>query len=135
MDYDPIMLTALLGLSASVWAIMEVIKPIFSKAFEKLTASQFWPIKNVQISDTAKFAIWRGLGVVLGIGAVAVVDGVSFLQMWNIYIGEVPAWADVVVTGIVVGLGDRAIHWLVDGIEANGGAIAGYLKGLQNVTE
>ena len=129
MEYDPIMLTALLGLSASVWAIMEVVKPALSGVFDRLNKTVKIP---VNIQTPAKFAIWRFLGILLGIGAVAVVDGVSFLEMWNIYLVDMPAWVDVVVTGVVVGLGDRAIHWIVDGIEANGGAIADYLKGWDN---
>jgi len=129
MDYDPIMLTALLGLSASVWAIMEVVKPALGGLFDRLTKTAKIP---VNIQKPTKFAIWRFLGVLLGIGAVAIVEGVSFLEMWNIYLVDMPAWVDVVITGAVVGLGDRAIHWIVDGMEANGVAIADYLKGVGN---
>jgi hypothetical protein len=132
IEYNEVMLTALLGLSASVWAIMEAVgKPLLKRLFQFLTNQTWIPLlKDAQIQAEVYPIVWRGLGVVLGIGAVALsgVENVSFLKMWNVYLVDLPTWVDVAVTGVVVGLGDRGIHWLVDWIEDNGVNIGKWLE-------
>jgi hypothetical protein len=127
IEYNEVMLTALLGLSASVYAIMEALgKPFLKRVFKRIDLSRL----PVNIQEAAYPTAWRVLGVLLGIGAVALSGNanVSFLKMWNIYLADLPNWVDILVTGVVVGLGDRGIHWLVDWIESNGISIANWLE-------
>jgi hypothetical protein len=127
LEYNEVMLTAIIGLSATVYAIMEAVgKPLLKRIFARITLSRL----PVNIQEVAYPIAWRGLGVLLGIGAVALSgnDNVSFLKMWNVYLVDLPDYVDILVTGIVVGLGDRSIHWLVDWIEANGVAISKWLE-------
>jgi hypothetical protein len=139
IEYNEVMLTAILGLSASVYAIMEAVgKPFLKRVIAWVETQKWIPILNgidpkergKKLTKTVYPIVWRVLGVLLGIGAVALSGNgnVSFLKMWNIYLADLPDWVDILVTGVVVGLGDRGIHWLVDWIEANGISIANWLE-------
>ena len=119
IEYNEVMLTALLGLSATVYGLIEVAKPLIKPALRK-----------AKVADVTYPIIWQVVGVVLGIIAVIVVgtEDVSFLRMWNIVPVDVPEAVDVVLTGVMVGLGDRAVHWFLDWIQDNGEAVSKWLK-------
>jgi hypothetical protein len=139
LEYNEVMLTAIIGLSASVYAIMEAVgKPFLKRVIAWVETQKWIPVLNgISPNDREKVLtktvypiVWRAIGVLLGIGAVALSgnDNVSFLKMWNVYLVDLPDYVDVLVTGIVVGLGDRSIHWVVDWIESNGISIANWLE-------
>lgn len=130
IEVNDAMVTGLLMTSAAIYATMDaVIKPML-----KGLNATFETRYGKGLSSLQMETVWRWLGVCFGILFVALNEP-GMLSLGRVWLYNIPdSWQvlDIVATGAAIGLGDRAIHWLISFFEGSG---SGFVVWLQSESE
>lgn len=129
MEPNQEMLTALLGLAVLIWGFMEGVgKPLLYELVKLISKRS-----SVEVTDDGTYWIFdpyllvRIVAALIGIGAVWALGDLSFGEAWGLDLRSYEV-IDIVTTGVIVSLGNKGIHWLVDLIRDNGDLIKTLLE-------
>jgi hypothetical protein len=117
IEYNEFMLGTFFMIAASIAAIMEKpIKPTIKQLFTLIESKT-----SHVISDDMRYTVYQAVAIALGIAAAAMeVDDVSFSRLFYATISDDLKWLEIIVTGIMLGLGDIAINGVVKFAQRDG---------------
>lgn len=118
MQPNDVMMTAFLGLALVLAGFMEALgKPVIRRIVKRIGKHTRW-----SPDDGDKKLTFQVVAAMIGILAAWGIDGMSFAEMWGIIVPD-DWWlvmGDILTSGLLLSLGNKSIHWLIDLIRDNG---------------